>query len=268
MSAGITVVKCGGGDEVAWLDVCADVGILRRGGEQVILVHGGGRDIERLAGQLGVPARTLVAPDGTESRYTDRAMLDVLTLAMAGRVKPRLLAALAASGVTAVGLTGVDAGMLRAVRKPARRSVVGGRTFVVRDDHSGRIVDVDTTLLRVLLRAGLTPVVSPPAAGPDGRALAAALRARRLLLLTAAPGVLADAADPSSVLSHCVLPRAGALEHAVTSGMYRKLVAAREALDGPQVVVADGRVRRPAIRACQGGGTAVVLQDQHPVARR
>jgi acetylglutamate/LysW-gamma-L-alpha-aminoadipate kinase len=200
---------------------------------------------------------------------------------MAGRVKPRLLAALAASGVTAVGLTGVDAGMLRAVRKPARRSVVGGRTFVVRDDHSGRIVDVDTTLLRVLLRAGLTPVVSPPAAGPDGRplnvdadraaaALAAALRARRLLLLTAAPGVLADAADPSSVLSHCVLPRAGALEHAVTSGMYRKLVAAREALDGgvPQVVVADGRVRRPAIRACQGGGTAVVLQDQHPVARR
>jgi acetylglutamate/LysW-gamma-L-alpha-aminoadipate kinase len=249
----LTVVKCGGALDPG--PVCADVARL---GTPCVLVHGGAPQIARLAAEMGVAERTLVSPAGVASRHTDAAMLDVVTLALAGRAKPLVLRALAGSGVRAVGLTGLDAGLLRARRKTARRAVVDGRTVVVRDDRSGRIVAVEDGVLRALLDAGFTPVVSPPATGEDGAplnvdadraaaAIAAALGADRLVLLTAAPGVLADPPEEASVLARCPLPREGPVPYAASGGMHRKLLAAREALLGgvAEVVVADGRTARP-----------------------
>jgi [amino group carrier protein]-L-2-aminoadipate 6-kinase len=253
---GLTVVKCGGALDPGQL--CADVARLQAQGQRVIVVHGGAPDIARLAAELGVPARTLRSPSGVTSRHTDPDMLDVITLAMTGRVKPRLLRALAAHGVRAVGLTGLDGGLLRARRKTAQRSVVDGRLHLVRDDYSGRVVAVAADVLRLLLDGGFTPVVSPPAAGEDGHplnvdadraaaAIAGALGADRLLLLTSAPGVLADASDSGSVLPRCELPADGSVPHAATGGMHRKIIAAREALRGgvPEVIIGDGRTPRP-----------------------
>jgi acetylglutamate/LysW-gamma-L-alpha-aminoadipate kinase len=252
----LTVVKCGGALDPARM--CADVARLRAQGQRVIVVHGGAPEIARLAAELGVPARTLLSPGGVTSRHTDLDMLDVITLAMTGRAKPRLLRALAAHGVRAVGLTGLDGGLLQARRKTAQRAVVDGRLLVVRDDYSGRVVAVATDVLRLLLDGGLTPVVSPPATGEDGHplnvdadraaaAIAGALGADRLLLLTAAPGVLADAGDPASVLPRCQLTADGPVPYAVTGGMHRKIIAAREALSRgvPQVIIGDGRTSQP-----------------------
>lgn len=252
----LTVVKCGGALDPG--SICADVSRLRAQGQDVVLVHGGAPEIARLAAQLGVPARTLLSPSGVTSRYTDLDMLDVITLAMTGRAKPRLLRALAGHGVRAVGLTGLDDGLLLARRKGAQRSAVGGRLVLVRDDYSGRVIKVAGDVLRVLLDGGLTPVVSPPAAGLDGHplnvdadraaaAIAAAMGADRLLLLTAAPGVLTDPGDEASVLTRCVLPADGQIPYAATGGMHRKLIAAREALLGgvPEVIIGDGRTPQP-----------------------
>src|SRR2546423_15595626 len=83
------VVKCGGARGVAEGHVCADVAALLRDGRRVVLAHGGSADIDRLGARLGVPQRQLVAPDGVVARYTDDATLEVLTLALAGAVKPR-----------------------------------------------------------------------------------------------------------------------------------------------------------------------------------
>lgn len=255
----LTVVKCGGALDPA--GICADVARLRAQGDRVVLVHGGAPEIARLASQLGVPARTLVSPSGVTSRHTDPDMLDVITLAMAGRAKPRLLRALAAHGVRAVGLTGLDGGLLLARRKAAQRSVVDGRMVLVRDDYSGRVVTVAADVLHVLLDGGLTPVVSPPATGEDGHplnvdadraaaAIAAAAGADRLLLLTAAPGVLTDPGDETSVLARCVLPPGGLAPYAGTGGMHRKIIAAREALARgvPEVIIGDGRTPHPLTR--------------------
>jgi [amino group carrier protein]-L-2-aminoadipate 6-kinase len=265
----VTVVKVGGGDGVDPGRVCGDVAELAAAGEPVALVHGGAAEIDRLAAQLGLARRTLASPAGTTSRHNDPATLDALTMAMTGRVKPRLLAALAARGVPAAGMTGLDAGLLVARRKGAQRAVVDGRTVVVRDDLSGRIVAVDPTLPRLLLAAGIVPVVSPPAAGEDGRplnvdadraaaALAAALGAARLVLLTGAPGVLGDGDVPMARLE---LPAEGPVELGWSGGMRRKLHAARDALAGgvPQVVVGDGRVEHPLAAALAGRGTTVTL---------
>jgi acetylglutamate/LysW-gamma-L-alpha-aminoadipate kinase len=254
--AELTVVKSGGSVDPGL--ICADVAALIERGQRVIVVHGGAPEISRLASQLGVPERTLLSPAGVTSRHTDLAMLDVVTLALTGRAKPRLILSLAGHGVRAVGLTGLDGGLLRAQRKPAQRSLVDGRVVLVRDDHSGRVTSVATDVLRVLLDGGLTPVVSPPAAAEDGSplnvdadraaaAIAAAMGADRLLLLTSAPGLLTDVTDAASVLRRCVLPADGLVPYAASGGMHRKVVAAREALlrGVPEVIIGDGRTPRP-----------------------
>jgi acetylglutamate/LysW-gamma-L-alpha-aminoadipate kinase len=268
----LTVVKCGGNPDVDPAGICADVARLVHQGESVVLVHGGSGEIARLAGRLGVPQRTLVAPDGVSARYTDPAMLEVVVLALAGAVKPKIVAALSRLGVPSVGLTGLDGGMLRAVRKPAVRSVVDGRTVLVRDNHSGQIGDVRTDLLETLLRNGFVPVVSPPAIDEQDRpvnvnadrvaaALTVALGADRLVLLTGAPGVLADPGDDTSVQRTYEVPPTGAPAAFARGGMALKLVAAREALAGgvTSVRIADGRVPDPVRRALDGSGTTVTM---------
>jgi acetylglutamate/LysW-gamma-L-alpha-aminoadipate kinase len=263
------VVKCGGrGIDIPRM--CADLARIRGQGTPVVLVHGGSAALAELAGQLGVELRQLTAPDGATTRYTDAATLDTLLLALAGRVKPELLRWLNRYGVRAVGLTGIDAGLLRARRRRVVRAVVDGRVSVVRDDLSGRIVSVDAALLRGLLAAGLVPVVSPPALDEDGEpvnvnadrvatAVALALGARGLVFLTGAPGVLADPRDPASVLARYRVPAAAGT--AIGGGMAVKLIAAEQALAGgvPQVVIAGGG-DRPVSRALSGeAGTSIVV---------
>jgi len=273
------VVKCGGAQGVAEGHVCADVAALLRDGRRVVLAHGGSADIERLATRLGVPQRQLVAPDGVVARYTDDATLEVLTLALAGAVKPRLVELLAREGVAAVGLTGLDGGLLLARRKAAQRALVEGRVVVVRDSHAGSLVGVNAQLLHALLDAGFLPVVSPPALADDGgavnvdadraaAAVAAALDASTLILLTRAPGVLRDPADEASALETCTLPPSGSPPAWAEGGMALKLVAAREALlqGVPEVVVADGAGERPVRAALAGGGTRIELEREGAAA--
>lgn len=278
MIPGLTVVKLGGAVHVNPAAVCAGIAKLARDGEPVLLVHGGSAAVEHLARRLGVPLRELVAPDGTTSRRTDEATLEVLVMALAGQVKPALLVELAGLGVNAVGLTGLDGGTLTARRKSALRTVADGRTAIVRDDRSGVLDEVRTELLRALLDAGRVPVLSPPALADDGRpvnvnadrvasAVAVALGARRLVLLTAAPGVLADPADPGSVRSEYPIPAPGERDPAIGGGMTIKLVAAREALAGgvPHVLVADGRRDETVGAALHGvGGTRIVSDTRRP----
>ncbi|GIM97026.1 [LysW]-aminoadipate kinase [Paractinoplanes toevensis] len=267
------VVKCGGNAAVDPRLVCRDIAELARGPARVVLVHGGSADIDHLAARMSVASRRLVAPDGVSARYTDSEMLEVVHLALAGRAKPRLVAELMRLSVPAVGLTGLDSGLLRARRKSAHRALVDGRKVVVRDDHSGRITDVNAGLLEALLDAGQVPVISPPALAEDGEpvntdadraaaAVAAALSADTLVLLTGAPGVLEDPADETSVQPVCAVPAKGS-PPVRGGGMGLKLVASREALLGGvgRVLIADGRRSSPVRAALAGSGTRVVVTE-------
>jgi [amino group carrier protein]-L-2-aminoadipate 6-kinase len=265
---GTVVVKCGGSADIS--AVCGDIAELRARGTPVAVVHGGSAAMTSLAGQLGVELRQLIARDGVVTRYTDKATLDVLLLALAGRVKPALLTQLARDGVRAIGLTGIDAGLLRARRKDAVRTIVDGRVTVVRGNLSGRIVAVDALLLRMLIKQGLVPVVSPPALDEDGEpvnvnadrvaaSVAVALGADSLVFVTGAPGILADPADPASVLARFHVPASSATRGGISGGMGIKLVAAEEALAGGVArVYVCGAAGRPVSRALSHqGGTSV-----------
>jgi [amino group carrier protein]-L-2-aminoadipate 6-kinase len=218
MRSTLTVVKCGGAVGVDAGRVCADVAALVRAGGGVVLVHGGSASIDRLAARLGVRREEIVSPAGISARKTGPELLEVLMLAMLGQVQPGLVAELGRHGVTALGLSGMDAGLVRARRKTALRSVRDGRVTIVRDDLSGQVAALNGELLRQLLELGITPVVSPPGAAEDGRpvnvnadavaaAVSVALGAARLVFLTAAAGLLADPADPASVIPDLAVDR-------------------------------------------------------------
>lgn len=272
------MVKLGGALDASITGACGDIGTLVGSGAQVVVGPGGGAAADRLAGELGRPPRYLTGRGGRRSRYTDAAALDVLRLGILGRVKPDLVAALAGLGVRAVGLSGVDGGLVTAVRNKPARATVDGVEVVVRDDLSGRIASVDPALLETLLAGGFTPVVSPPALGAIGEtlnvdadrfaaALAVALSADWLVVLSDVPGLLADRHDPASLVPEVDL---GALdEHlALADGRMKvKVRAAAEARrDGVRaVVLGDGRVDSPVFAACAGAGTRFV-EERHVTA--
>jgi [amino group carrier protein]-L-2-aminoadipate 6-kinase len=269
------VVKLGGSLDADITAACGDIRTLVDGGAEVAVVHGGGAAADRLGTELGRPPRYLTGRGGRRSRYTDAAALDVLRLGILGRVKPDLVAALTNLGVRAVGLSGVDGGLVTAVRNKPARATVDGVEVVVRDDLSGRISTVDPALLVTLLGGRFTPVVSPPARGTDGEtlnvdadrfaaALAVALSADWLVVLSDVPGLLADRHDPASLVPEVPV---GALdEHlAVAEGRMKVKVraAAQACRDGVRhVVLADGRVDSPVLTACAGAGTWFV-EERH-----
>ncbi len=267
MRENLLVVKIGGGRGLRPEWVCQDVAALVGAGRRVVLVHGASARADELGLRLGRPPRTLRSPSGHLSRYTDARTLQIFVQA-ARAVNAELAAELGARGVAAEPLAGREHLLLHARRKAAVRAVVDGRVRIIRDDYSGRLQAVERSLLLEILGQGRTPVIPPLAWSPqdgllnvDGdrvaAAVAAALGAEQLLLLTNVPGLLQRYPDPASLVR--ALP-ARDLGHALDwaqGRMKRKVLSAREALEGgvQRVGLADGRVPRPLLRALAGGGT-------------
>lgn len=240
------------------------------GMRDVVLVHGGSDAIDRLGAELGRPAEYYTSPSGVTSRRSTAAHLEVVTWALAGEVQTRLVAGLASRGVRAIGLSGADGSMLVARRKTGARAVVNGRTVALADDLSGTIEATNVGLLTLLLRAGYLPVVGPPAIGADGQllnvdadqvagALAGALHASELVLLTNVPGLLRDPSDPTSRIPAVARDQLATVLPLARGRMRKKLHAARDALGAGvgRVVIAPSAGPSPCARALSGEGTVL-----------
>lgn len=265
------VVKAGGNGGLDTKAVCADIEELVRGGEKIILGHGGSQEINTVSEKLGHPPQFVTSESGHVSRYTDRQTLDIFVMVAAGRVNKMLVERLQHLGVNAIGLSGLDGRLLEAERKPALRVVENGKRKVLRGDHSGRIEKVNVDLLRTLLDAGYVPVVAPVAIDRDGQALnvdgdrvasaiSAAMKADSLVILSNVPGLLRNFPDEASLISR--IPLASAQEHLdryAQGRMKRKMLGAIEAASEgvARVVIADGRVEKPVQTALRGQGTAI-----------
>ena len=262
------VVKVGGAVGVDVEAVCDDVARLVALGQRVILVPGTSAAADALAARVGVPVRQLVSPSGHVSRYTNPEMLELYVAAAAGQVNKRLVAELQKLGCNAIGLSGVDGQLLVARRKKAVRTVENGRQRVVRDDYTGKLERSNGNLLRMLLESGYTPVVAPLALGTEGERLnvdgdraaamlAAAVGAERLIILSNVPGLLAAYPDEDSLVDYVPTSRLAYAESLAQGRMKRKVLAAREALEGgvSQVILADSRRVNPLQAALAGTGT-------------
>ncbi len=262
----LLVVKLGGADGVDLSAGCQDlVALLDTERRPAILVHGVSAAADRLAREVDHPVRTLTSPAGHSSRYIDRRMRDLFVQA-ADAVNGQILACLRNCGIDGVGLTGANT-VIRARRKRALRAVMEGRVRIVRDDYSGQITGVDSQQLYGHLDAGRLPVLPPLAGSSDGllnidgdraaAAIAAALGAEDLVILSNVRGLYRDYPQPDSIVQ-VVTPqqRDCALDWA-QGRMKRKVLAANDALAGgvARVIIADGRAQQPLQQALAGAGT-------------
>ena len=224
----------------------------------LVIVHGGGREIDAALKVAGIEKRQV---EGL--RITDEATLDVVVSVLAGIVNTRLVAALTAAGVAAVGMTGADSGCGLCEIAPPHKTVDG------RLVELGRVgmptAASDTRLLQTVLRDGFVPVMCSIGVTKTGQLLnvnadtmaghlAAALRARRLVIAGSTPGVLDASGKTVGMLSPAAIARL-VNEGTATAGMIAKLRACEEALAGgvDDVVLVDGR-EREALRAAASGG--------------
>lgn len=207
----VFVVKLGGdvlADGEALDRTAAQLGLLSSLGIRIVTVHGGGPQATAVSRRLGNEP-VIVAG----RRVTDDAALEVAKMVYAGTLNVNLLSALRAHGVQAVGLSGVDADLITARRRPPVEVVDdSGASRTVDYGNVGDVERVDPHVLTTLLEARLLPVVASLAGDGEGavfnvnadtvaESLAVALAAQKLIFLTGAPGVLRDRADPSSLVT-------------------------------------------------------------------
>ena len=222
--------------------VAADIAALTARGEQVVVVHGGGPQATSLQKALGI-APNIVGG----RRITDAATLDVMKMAVAGKVNVDLCGQLMAAGARPVGLHGASSGVVMGVKRPPR-VVSGGGPDPIDFGLVGDITGFRRELLDLLTFAGFVPVLACLAADDAGQVLnvnadivanqlASAVRAAHLVLVTSTPGVLKDVKDPGSRLRTLTVAQAQAAiaDGTVTGGMIPKLEESIAAL-------ADGRV--------------------------
>jgi acetylglutamate kinase len=227
----------GDGTASARLDAFLEqIEIVHRLGIRIVVVHGGGPQTTELARRLGL-ATTKV--DGR--RVTDAPTLEAAVMATAGSVNTALLAACRRLGIPAVGVSGIDAGLIAAHRRPP---VVAASGELVDYGYVGDIDAVNPKVLERLLAGGFVPIVAPLVADAAGTVLnvnadtiaaevAAALGAEKLLFALAVPGLLERVDDPDSLVSLTDLAGLSELEAkgAVSGGMLPKSRAIRRAIE-------------------------------------
>jgi acetylglutamate kinase len=237
----IFVIKAGGavfGDEALTRALIEQIAILHYLGVRVVMVHGGGPQLTELTTALGVPTRLVQG-----RRITDARSIDATSMVLNGLINTRILAICRELEIQAVGLSGVDAGLVRAHRRPPVR--LPGVDEPVDFGFVGDIDAVNVSVIRQQLEHGLMPVISPLSADEAGTllninadtvaaAIGAALSAEKLILCTGAPGILERVDDPGSIISYTDLAGLRRLreEGRIMDGMLPKALAIEEALRG------------------------------------
>ena len=239
----IVVVKYGGNamvNEQLKMQVMEDIVLLWLIGVKIVLVHGGGPEINDLMHRLGKEAQFV---DGL--RVTDKETVDIVQMVLAGKINKTLVNLLEMKGGKAIGISGMDGRLIEAKVKDERLGYVGEITHI----HIRPILD--------LLERGYIPVVSTVGCDRQGNTyningdtaaahIAGALQAQRLILMTDIAGILRDREDPNSLIPEMTLADAKEFVHsgAVSGGMIPKLNCCIDAIHAGvrNVVIMDGRI--------------------------
>ena len=241
----VVVVKYGGNamlNEELKQAVMEDIVLLSTIGIKVVLVHGGGPEINKMLEKVGKESKFV---DGL--RYTDEETMEVVQMVLTGKLNKDIVGILLQKGGKAVGLSGVDSGLLRAVKTTKDLGFVG------------EVTQVHPEILISLLDKGFIPVVSTVALGEQGddsryninadtaaAKIAVALKAEKFVQLTNVPGVLRNIDDPSTLIKRIEKTALGSLKATgiIAGGMIPKIDCCMTALEGgvPRTHIIDGRV--------------------------
>ncbi|ADI02918.1 acetylglutamate kinase [Syntrophothermus lipocalidus] len=222
--------------------VMEDIVLMKYVGMHPVVVHGGGPDITRMLDRLGISTSFV-----NGLRVTDEATMEIVEMVLVGKINKEIVAGINDSGGSAVGLSGKDGKLIRAEPIPGKE-VLG---------LVGRVRDVNTELIETLTERGYIPVISPVGIGDHGEsyninadhvagAVASALKADKLVLLTDVPGILADKKDPTSRISRLRISEVDEYIDCgiIEGGMIPKVECCVDALKGGvgRTHIIDGRV--------------------------
>lgn len=267
------VIKYGGNamiNEDLKEKVMTDIALMKYVGIRPVIIHGGGPDITGFLKKVGKQSEFV-----SGLRVTDEETVEIAEMVLDGKVNSDIVSLLGGKGVQAVGLSGKDAGMIKAKKKLAT-VYENGQTSKVDIGYVGEVEEIDTSLLNDLLDGGYVPVVAPIGAGKDGESyninadyvaaeIAGALEAEKLLLLTDIEGIYKNYEDKSTFIS--TLHQQEAKEYIksgiISGGMIPKVEACLCALDrgAGKTHIIDGRLPHSIILeifTSTGIGTQVV----------
>ena len=261
----ILVIKYGGNamiDEEMKRSVMRDLTYLCSVGIQVVLVHGGGPEISETMNRMGIESKFIGG-----LRYTDAETAEVVRMVLAGKINRTLVHMLGSLGARAVGLCGIDGGMLRCEKESEELGYVG------------KIVGVDTDLIVNSLDNGYIPVISSVGYDDEGHiynvnadsaasAIAGALKAESLILMTDIRGLLKDKDDENSLIKRVFVSDIPSLakDGIISGGMIPKVNCCKEAIRRGvnRVFITDGRVKHSILLELlsdEGLGTMFVKGD-------
>lgn len=266
-----TVVKLGGDIVKGEIppDLLSDLKKLIRT-DQVVLVHGGGDVVTEIATKLGKEQRFVVSPDGMKSRYTDRATVDIFTMVMCGMIAKKLVELLERGGISAVSLSGLDGGVLRASRKKKLLIVdERGRKVAIEGGYTGKMQSAGGPVLEALFERGVIPVISPVAMGEESEPLnvdsdraaafiAMGTHANAVIFLTDVKGFLMD----GKVVEKLTTEEARSLLPKTGFGMQKKILAGVEAVEAGvgEAIIASGFGPEPLTNALMHKGCTVMTR--------
>lgn len=237
---------------------------------QVVLVHGGGDVVTEIATKLGKEQRFVVSPDGMKSRYTDRATVEIFTMVMCGLIAKKLVEFLERGGISAVSLSGLDGGVLRATRKKKLLIVdERGRKVAIEGGYTGKMQSAGGPVIEALVDRGVVPVISPVAMGEEAEPLnvdsdraaafmAMGIHADAVLFLTDVKGFMME----GKVVEKLTIEEARALLPKTGFGMQKKILAGIEAVEGGvgEAIIASGFGPEPLSNALQHKGCTVMTR--------
>ena len=237
------VVKLGGEvcEEIHVLEkIASEISLLSAFGLKIVVVHGGGNQATEHASKLGIESRMVQG-----RRVTSPEMLKAHTQAVRGELNTLLVSKFNASGLKAVGLSGVDGEILISEKRVPQDIEINGKIERIDFQQVGDIKEVHTSLLEALLLKGFTPVIASLSGGKDGEVfnvnadtiasqIAIALKAEKLIFLTAVDGVMRDIKNSATLFTELNLNQAEALiaSGEISGGMIPKISNCKAALLG------------------------------------
>jgi len=239
--------------------------------EEVVLVHGGGKEVTKVCKQLGKEPKFVTSPSGIKSRYTDKETAEIFTMVMAGRINKTIVQMLQKNGINAIGLSGVDGKIIQAERKKKLLIVnEKGRKQAIDGGYTGKIKEINASLIKSLLGQGLTPVIAPIAISEESEFLnvdgdraaahiAGKIGADKVLFITDVDGLLMD----SKLVKKLTLVEAKEIRPKIGPGMEKKILASTEALDMgvKEALIANGQKENPISSAISHKNCTVIQRE-------
>jgi len=236
--------------------------------EKLVFVHGGGKDVTATATKLGKEQKFIVSPGGVRSRYTDKETSEIYTMVMSGKINKAIVGMLLRQGIKAVGIAGIDGGILKAERK--KKLVIvneKGRKMVIDGGYTGKINAVDPALVNKLVESGYVPVISPIALSEDydflnvdgDRAaayIAGGVKADRVMFITNVNGLMLN----EKLVTAMTLEQAKDALPKIGFGMEKKVLACTEAIEMgvKEALIASGQVDNPISAAMAHSNCTVI----------